>query len=728
MSCVSWCDYDGELPDKVDPDSRLVSWEVTLGTFSDWFRDQALGILEYQTPVIPTQLYVAAHSTASDPTAAGTELSGDNYFRTPITFERVSDIQVRNAAPATTQLATGDWENILSFSLWDDPTGGNFYAFGNLVQPLAITAGRGIQFPAQNVTVGIGAATGATGQLSNWFINEILKVFLLQTPVVPTQLQIGAHSTVSTAETAGEELSGSNYSRTDLTLSTANDRLRWNASRVESAVASVNWTDILSYSVNDASGNYYGFDNLNAAQSIASGEAIIWSAKNIRVGLGGITFNETTGTAIGLSFDPQTPLGKPRYTPEPPVESMDPAARAYYRRELERISDLWPKDYGRRIAALEALVPYATGVWPIVDGGFVSFIGEGGVVSEPVLAVFDSAVGTDELFLSDTGVANLTSQGTDALYDGIQYLVANPNGVVAWYAGASIRWTDDRFSTINTFTPSSPGFDATDGALSICWDTNEDRWVIAGAHDQDTTTSGGNRGALIIEASEKFTTSSVLYENYNTGGGAGTAPSPTNGAATDGNGRFLFFSTGGSGADPYIWRTNDNFFTVTSNSFTTKLDNPTTFNGAFYLNNYWFLVDGRDGRLIRQNTQGDILGVASWAQVTGGSDTFADGYEIVSNGSVLLWYWTTGSNIGRMMRSTDNGANWSFVASPQSGNSDWPYVTTAPLGWIEDYGFLFGARTEVWTSPDGSSGSWTQTAVSGMTNGQTLIAFEAPTD
>lgn len=157
--CVTWCDYAGIIPDKIDPDSQLGEWSIILATFSNWFRNEILGILEGNTPVIPPQLYIAVHSTVSNSTAAGTELSGDGYARVPVNFERVSDIQRWNAADVTTPAASAEWPNVASFTLWDDANigGGNYYAYGNLAGAISVPATKAVQWQANRIIVGLGS-------------------------------------------------------------------------------------------------------------------------------------------------------------------------------------------------------------------------------------------------------------------------------------------------------------------------------------------------------------------------------------------------------------------------------------------------------------------------------------------------------------------------------------------------------------------------------------------
>lgn len=158
MACVSWCDYDGTIPDKPDGDSRLATWEIVLATFSNWFRNEILGILEGQAPTIPGTLYVAANSGVSSAISPGAELSGDGYARALVTFERVSDIKRWNPTAISLPLATAPW-TVLSFTLWDSPTigAGNYYAFGNLAAPTTVSTNNAITFAANRLIIGMGS-------------------------------------------------------------------------------------------------------------------------------------------------------------------------------------------------------------------------------------------------------------------------------------------------------------------------------------------------------------------------------------------------------------------------------------------------------------------------------------------------------------------------------------------------------------------------------------------
>jgi hypothetical protein len=63
---------------------------------------------------------------------------------------------------------------------------------------------------------------------------------------------------------------------------------------------------------------------------------------------------------------------KPRFTPDPIPDGLDPELAAYLQRQFNRIDDWWPKDLEDRVKALEEIASRVGGVWPIVDYSRVS--------------------------------------------------------------------------------------------------------------------------------------------------------------------------------------------------------------------------------------------------------------------------------------------------------------------------------------------------------------------
>lgn len=157
MSCkITWCSFEGDLPDKKDPLSTICEIEIDDVAFSYWLDDQLLGAWDGTTFVLPTQLYVAVNSTASSKSAAGTEIT--EFGRTAITFERVSQIQRWNTATVQTS-DPGGAKDVASFAIWDDPNagGGNYWGYANLDEVTSIE--NVISWLSNKFVIGMGSIT-----------------------------------------------------------------------------------------------------------------------------------------------------------------------------------------------------------------------------------------------------------------------------------------------------------------------------------------------------------------------------------------------------------------------------------------------------------------------------------------------------------------------------------------------------------------------------------------
>ena len=73
----------------------------------------------------PATVYVGLHT--QDPTDAGTgtEVSGNSYQRTSVTFAAPSNGSAASNADCTFPQATGTWGTISHIGIWDNSTGGN---------------------------------------------------------------------------------------------------------------------------------------------------------------------------------------------------------------------------------------------------------------------------------------------------------------------------------------------------------------------------------------------------------------------------------------------------------------------------------------------------------------------------------------------------------------------------------------------------------------------------
>ena len=130
-----------------------------MGTLSNWLNQQILlAFFEGVAPTLPSQLYVAVHSTACSASTPGTELTGDGYARTPVSFANVSKIQSWNPNVWSSTTATADW-TVASLSIWDDANigGGNYYAFGNVAETFTHPSTQTLRIPPKKLIIGMGS-------------------------------------------------------------------------------------------------------------------------------------------------------------------------------------------------------------------------------------------------------------------------------------------------------------------------------------------------------------------------------------------------------------------------------------------------------------------------------------------------------------------------------------------------------------------------------------------
>lgn len=99
--------------------------------------DHVLRNTVYTSPVaVYCALFtVAPTESGVSPNYGGTEVSGNNYARTAVTFGAPSGGACSNNAPVNFPQATGVWGNIVAFAIIDNAVGGNMLYFGNFTTP-----------------------------------------------------------------------------------------------------------------------------------------------------------------------------------------------------------------------------------------------------------------------------------------------------------------------------------------------------------------------------------------------------------------------------------------------------------------------------------------------------------------------------------------------------------------------------------------------------------------
>ena len=158
MACITWCEFEGDLPVK-EPPTQLAKWEIDLATFSDYLTNEILQhvFVEGYTFTPPTAFYAEQCSTTSNRSLPGAAITA--IARAQVSFARVSDIKLWNPTQRNTGLSATEIQ-IASMTLWDSPNHGegNYLAFGNLNPVFTLEQNKAILYPAQTgIIIGLGS-------------------------------------------------------------------------------------------------------------------------------------------------------------------------------------------------------------------------------------------------------------------------------------------------------------------------------------------------------------------------------------------------------------------------------------------------------------------------------------------------------------------------------------------------------------------------------------------
>lgn len=100
----------------------------------------------------PTTVYMSLHSTHSNVTTAGTELSGNNYSRQSITFGTATNGKIASTANVSFSASGGDWNTAVSSGIYDASSGGNMLYFSAIV-PKTLPNGETLTVVAGDIVI-----------------------------------------------------------------------------------------------------------------------------------------------------------------------------------------------------------------------------------------------------------------------------------------------------------------------------------------------------------------------------------------------------------------------------------------------------------------------------------------------------------------------------------------------------------------------------------------------
>ena len=100
-------------------------------------------------------MYVALYTVAPSDSGGGTEVSGNAYARTAVTFDAASGGSINNQLVTFPTASGGNWGTITHFGIFDAVTAGNLLAHGALTESKVINDGDQLKFSAGNLTISL---------------------------------------------------------------------------------------------------------------------------------------------------------------------------------------------------------------------------------------------------------------------------------------------------------------------------------------------------------------------------------------------------------------------------------------------------------------------------------------------------------------------------------------------------------------------------------------------
>jgi hypothetical protein len=124
--------------------------------FSDYTEDLVLDwLFTTGSATRPTAWYVALYTAGPSDTGGGTEVSGNDYARTAVTFSvsGTNPTTATNTGNVEFPTATGSWGTITHVAVFDASTNGNMLAYAELSASKTIGSGDVFRIPTGDLDI-----------------------------------------------------------------------------------------------------------------------------------------------------------------------------------------------------------------------------------------------------------------------------------------------------------------------------------------------------------------------------------------------------------------------------------------------------------------------------------------------------------------------------------------------------------------------------------------------
>jgi len=255
---------------------------MTTAVISDYLEQKIINHVlrntAYTTP--GTSIYVALFT--SDPTDAGTgtEVSGTSYARVQVTaWDSPASRATANTNTITFAQAGSNWGTVTHVGILDASSAGNLLFHGALTASKTVDSGVTFSIAAGALDITLDGAFST--YLSHKLLDHILRNTSYTSP--GTSIYVGLNTADPTAAMNGAEVSGSNYSRVQVSTwdapSSTNGATQ-NTSAINFPTPSGSWGAVTHCSIWDASttGNGLFFGSVSSSFTPASGDAVQFAA------------------------------------------------------------------------------------------------------------------------------------------------------------------------------------------------------------------------------------------------------------------------------------------------------------------------------------------------------------------------------------------------------------------------------------------------------------------
>lgn len=125
-----------------------------MGAATNYLEDAILNhVLRNTSYTSPTTVYLALFTSAPGEIGGGTEVSGGNYSRQPVSFTAPSGGVTSNDSNVNFPVATADWGTITHFAIFDAETSGNMLLYDALTQSKVVQVGDQLIFKAGDLSI-----------------------------------------------------------------------------------------------------------------------------------------------------------------------------------------------------------------------------------------------------------------------------------------------------------------------------------------------------------------------------------------------------------------------------------------------------------------------------------------------------------------------------------------------------------------------------------------------